>query len=89
VAWVTPIFSIDASSLNLDTTNLVVYDSFSVGSSSLSINDSDIEDPCDINLELEVPGAQTILEYYEGSWNGISCEQVDSFCDGTPTLQWT
>ena len=58
---------------------------FSVGYSILS-NNSDIEDPCDIALELTVAAAQTIYEYYDGSWSGISCAQDESYCDGTPVL---
>jgi len=48
----------------------------------------DIEDPCDINLELTVPNAVTIMENYDGTWDGVSCAQVDSYCDGTPALSW-
>jgi len=87
ISWSTPNFSNAAAAFSFDAFNTIFPDPVSPGYASVGVN-SDIEDPCDINLELTVPDAVTILENYDGTWDGVSCAQVDSYCDGTPVLNW-
>lgn len=90
ISWTSSSFNDAATYLetqqrNFETVGITVNNFLSTGV-------MDVEDPCDIQLDLTLSaGAQDILEYYEGNFDTAACVLEDTFCPsvGTPALSAT